>query len=274
MICKSCGNTHQENFCPECGEKAFDNKQLSFMQFMEETFDGFIHFDNKFFVTFRTLITRPGLLSLDYTEGRRVKYMKPIQFFFIANLLFFFFTIGNIYNNPLQNYISAKPYTNYHTKEIVQNKLDKTKLSFVEYEQSFDERIAYNSKEFIFVFIPFYGLVFFGLFFWTKRFFMEHVVFATHFLSFVLLLVLVEFYVISIPFNLLYKNTQYSREFGIAYSIFTSLCISVYLFFSIKKFYKPAMAWTVIASLIVGGSFFTFIQYYRMLLFFKILYLN
>lgn len=273
MTCKSCGNTHQENFCPECGEKAFDQKQLSIRLIITETIDGFIHFDNKFFVTFKTLMTRPGQLSIDYTEGRRLKYMHPVQFFFVANLLFFFFTISNIYYLPLQDYLTHRPFIKYNTELVVQHKLIKTNLSMPEYEQLFNDRIAYNSKEFIFAFVPFYGVLCMLMFFWIKRFFLEHLVFATHFMSFVLLLVLVEFYVISVPFSLLNK-AQYAQSYNIVYTAVTATCISIYLFFAIKKFYKPHIAWTVFTALALGASFFSVIQYYRLALFFKILYLN
>ena len=108
MVCKSCENDHQENFCPACGEKAFHTKQLSLKHFVEETFEGFVHFDNKFFCSIKTLVKAPGQLSLDYTEGKRVKYMKPVQFFLIVNLIFFVLTINNLYSLSLNNYITYK----------------------------------------------------------------------------------------------------------------------------------------------------------------------
>ncbi|MDB5134730.1 MAG: hypothetical protein JWP37_1333 [Mucilaginibacter sp.] len=273
MVCKSCENDHQENYCPECGEKAFNIKQLSLKHFIEETFEGFIHFDNKLFRTIKILITKPGQLSLDHTEGRRVKYMKPVQLFLVVNLIFFFLTASNIFSLRLQNYISYKPFTNYNTRQLVKHKLAKSQLSLAEYEQLFNEKMTSNSKEFIFIFIPFYGLVFFLLFFWRKRFFTEHLVFAVHFTTFILILVLVEFYVLSLPFNLIFRK-DYSQSFDNFYAIFTTICISVYLFFAMRKFYKANIYWTIITAVATGYYFFTFIQYYRMLLFFKILYLN
>jgi Protein of unknown function (DUF3667) len=129
MDCKSCGNHHQENFCPACGEKAFDNKQLSLKHFVEETFEGFVHFDSKFFYTIKTLVTKPGQLSLDYAEGKRIKYMKPVRFFLVVNLIFFILTTNNLYNLPLNNYITYKPFTNYNTRHIVKDKLQKINIS-------------------------------------------------------------------------------------------------------------------------------------------------
>jgi hypothetical protein len=154
MNCKSCGNELQETFCPACGEKKFDTRQLSVKHFVEETFEGFVHFDSKFLHTLKILITKPGQLSLDYTEGRRVKNMKPVQFFLVVNLLFFFLIAGsNLYSLSLYNYITYKPFTDFQTVQAVNNKLAHTGLTLAEYKQLFDEEIISNSKEFIFIFV-------------------------------------------------------------------------------------------------------------------------
>jgi hypothetical protein len=291
MNCKSCGNDHPENFCPACGEKKFDTHQLSFKHFLEETFEGLIHFDSKFLHTVKTLITKPGQLSIDYTEGRRVRYMKPVQFFLVVNLLFFFLIFrGNLYSIPLNNYITYEDFTKYNTVEIVKEKLYKTKLSMAEYEQLFNEKITSNSKEFILVFVPVYGFVFALLFFWKKKYFVEHLVFATHFVAFVLVLNLFAFYFIDLPFFLIKKIgysqvNDYSPIFNRIYGIIISVIVAAYIAVAINKFYKPKIGhsslmrtvniiWLLLVSIGIGYTFFVFIQGYRMLLFFKILYLN
>ncbi|HEY2583823.1 MAG TPA: DUF3667 domain-containing protein [Mucilaginibacter sp.] len=285
MNCKSCGNDHQENFCPACGEKKFDTHQLSLKHFLEETFEGLIHFDNKFLRTVKTLILKPGQLSIDYTEGRRVNYMKPVQFFLVVNLLFFLLCIGNnIYSIPLSSYITYDNFTKYNTVKIVNDKLKKTKLTLAEYEQIFNEKIVSDSKELIFVFVPFYGFVFALFFFWKKKYFVEHLVFATHFVAFILVLNLFEFYFVSLPFRLI-KRINYSEEFDFYSSIVICVFVAAYFAIAARRFYKPQIAqplklrianivWLLLVGVGIGYSFFPLIQYYRMLLFFKIFYLN
>src|SRR5471030_1054756 len=123
MTCTNCGHTLQENFCTACGEKKFDPKQLSIKHFIEETFEGLVHFDNKFFRTVKLLFSKPGQLSLDYVEGRRAKNMKPVQFFVILNLLFFVFMAYNPYSLKLYNYVTYRPFTDYNTVSIVHAKI-------------------------------------------------------------------------------------------------------------------------------------------------------
>ncbi len=270
MTCRSCGNTHQENFCPNCGEKKFHSGQLSVKHFIEETFEGFVHFDSKFFYTLKTLVTKPGQLSVDFAEGRRIKSMRPVQFFLVVNLLFFFLIFGgNMYSLSLNNYVSYRPFTNYNTKQIVAKKLKEENVKYEEYRQLFDEKMRSESKEYIFVLIPFYGFLFFIFFFWKKMYFTTHLSFAAHFISFVLLFTLLSHYLVTVPFYL-FANTDYSPNFDNIFSIFFSVVLTVYVAFAIKRFYNPHIIVRLLVSLFVGVTFLQFIQFYRMLLFFKI----
>jgi hypothetical protein len=280
MDCKSCGSDHQENFCPNCGEKEFNQGQLSIKHFVEETFEGFIHFDTKFFRTLKTLVAKPGQLSIEYTEGKRVKYMKPIQFFLIINLLFFIIMIGNnIYSLSLDNYVTYKPFTNYNSKQIVKEKLRETKLSYPVYRELFNEKMISNSKEFIFLYVPFYGLLFSAFLFWKKKYFVEHLVFATHFMAFVLLINIFFHYVINIPFYW-FIATHYSQNadtmqtFDNIVSAVLSVMVAIYLSIAVRRFYKANILWGITVSLFIGATFFIFMQYYRMILFYKIIYLG
>jgi hypothetical protein len=269
MKCRSCGNTHQENFCPNCGEKKFHPGQLSVKHFIEETFEGFVHFDSKFFFTVKTLLTKPGQLALDYAEGRRIRSMRPVQFFLVVNVLFFFLIVGhNLYSLSLDNYVTYRPFTDYNTKQIIKEKIGPNG-KYAEYKQLFDEKIAVESKEFIFVFIPFYGLLFYAMFFWRQKYFTAHVAFAANFVSFILIWNVVSFYLILAPFYLISKSA-YSANFDNFSSMLTSFIIASYLAIAIRRFYKPHLAVTLLVSLVIGFTYFTFIQYYRMALFFKI----
>jgi hypothetical protein len=273
ITCKNCGHTIKQNFCPNCGEKRFNKNQLSFSHFVGEIFEGLTHFDNKFLRTVKTLVAKPGQLSLDYSEGIKVRYMRPIQVFLVVNLIYFFFVTGNIFSLQLQTYLNYKTFFDYNTKEIIKNRLAETSLTLGEYQELFNERVKENSKEFIFVFVPFYAVCFALLFFWKRKKFVEHIVFAAHFVCFMLLFFLLEDYLLTRPFYTI-TGVEYSENFDNFFQIFTIIIFSVYLFFAFRKFYKASVAWSIIAALAITLSFFFLIQYYRMLLFYKIVYWN
>lgn len=271
VTCKNCGNKLQENYCTKCGEKRFDKKQLSVKHFVEETFEGIVHFDNKFFRTIKILFAKPGQLSLDYVEGRRGRYMKPIQFFLVINLLFFVLMIGNPYSLGLYNYITYPPFIHFDTVNIFRDKVAHMGVTQGTYIYIFNERMRSESKELIFVFIPLYAMLCWLLFVAHKRLVVEHLVFATHFVAFVLCWTFLENYLVSIPFYLITK-IDYSEDFDNATSLLTGLVTASYFAIASRRFYKTRITWSIATGLIVGLSFFSFIQVYRMVLFYKIIY--
>ena len=271
MTCQNCGNNHQENFCPNCGEKKFNARDLTIKHFFQETLESFIHFDNKFFKTLKILILKPGKLSLDFVEGRRVQFMKPLQLFLILNISMFFMP-SNPFALRLYNYVTYTPFINYNTRQIIDNKVKSSGLTYKEYSSQFDEKIKSESKEFIFLFIPFYAIIFFLFLFLKRKNFAEHLVFSTHFMSFYLLFVIFNFVFIEIPFYL--ANKGYSQTFDTLLGIFTQVCIFVYLIIAIKKFYKCSIGGALLSSLAIASTFFILLKFYRMFLFYKIVFLH
>ncbi len=77
-----------DNFCPECGQVNDDNR-ISLKQYFSETLSGFFSFDNRLFRTLIPLIFRPGKVTKEYIEGKRMKYANPFQLFLHVTILFF-----------------------------------------------------------------------------------------------------------------------------------------------------------------------------------------
>jgi len=270
MICQNCGNALQENFCPHCGEKKLDPHELTVKHFLSETLESFFHFDNRFFKSLKKLLLHPGELSVNFVEGRRVGFMKPLQLFLILNISLFFIP-GNPFALPLYNYITYKPFTNYGTRAVVEAKIKKDNISLKEYFHQFDEKIKSESKEFIFVYIPFYALIFALLFFFKRRNFAEHLVFACHFMGMYILFSILNYILLEMPFYLLSKDS-YSQLFDNIDTLLVQIVILVYLFLAIRRFYKTTFVWSLFSATVLASSFFFFLQFYRMLLFFKIIH--
>ena len=45
--------------------------------------------DGRMFTTFKTLLCKPGLLSLEYNNGKRTKYTPPLRIYLVISILFF-----------------------------------------------------------------------------------------------------------------------------------------------------------------------------------------
>jgi hypothetical protein len=272
MICKNCANEFDGNFCPNCGEKKLSKHDLSIGHFFQEGLESFVHLDNKILRTLKVLLLKPGKLSLDFVEGKRVRHMKPLQLFLVLNLLLFLSPV-NPFSLPLYNYVTYEPFTYFNTKEIVQNKLKETNNSIEELTVHFNQTMHTASKTFIFIYIPFYALIFFLFFWYRKKNFTEHLVFATHFISFYLLFYLLTIFLIINPFYY-FKGSEFSPVFDKVLGIFNVIILIAYLFFALKKFYKPSIFMAIFCALAVSLSFIIFLQSYRMLLFFKIFHFN
>lgn len=272
MTCQNCGNNSQENFCPNCGEKKLNVQDLTIKHFFQETLESFIHFDNKFLKTIKILILEPGKLSLDFVEGKWVRFMKPLQLFLILNISMFFMP-ANPFALKLYNYVTYTPFINYNTRQIIDIKVKSSGLTYKEYSSQFDEKIKSESKEFIFLYIPFYALIFLLFLFSKRRNFTEHLVFSTHFMSFYLLFYIFDLVFIAIPYFYL-SNIGYSQTFDNMDAIFSQVFIFVYLTLAIKKFYKCSIGGALLGSLAIASTFFTLLQFYRMFLFYKIVFIR
>lgn len=88
--CLNCG-THisdDANFCSKCGQ-VNDTNRLSVKQYFSEYLSGFFNFDNRFLKTVIPLIFRPGRVTKEYIEGKRIKYVNPFQLYLHITILFF-----------------------------------------------------------------------------------------------------------------------------------------------------------------------------------------
>lgn len=110
-ICHNCHTilSLEHNFCPQCGQENHDLKvPIGHLAF--EVFEGFTHFDTKFYNTMQAIFLSPGKITKDFLEGRRGRYVPPIRLYFLISFIFFL-GLGNWVNLSLEN------GTNFLTKE-------------------------------------------------------------------------------------------------------------------------------------------------------------
>jgi len=88
--CSNCSKPlpGQADFCPACGQsiKVITRPWREvFGELLTELFD----FDGRMLVSLRLLMTRPGFLSYEYINGRRLSYTSPARMYLIISLVFF-----------------------------------------------------------------------------------------------------------------------------------------------------------------------------------------
>ncbi len=77
-----------DEFCPNCGQLN-STKKLAFNDFFNEFFAGIFAYDSRFYRTLGILLFKPGKISKDYIEGKRVRYANPYRFYLSASIIFF-----------------------------------------------------------------------------------------------------------------------------------------------------------------------------------------
>ncbi len=74
-------------FCSYCGQK--NVRKLNFVSFIEQLVSGFFSYDSRFWTTLIPIIFKPGLVSKNYIEGKRKRYVNPFQMYLQVSIVFF-----------------------------------------------------------------------------------------------------------------------------------------------------------------------------------------
>ncbi|MFB3104959.1 MAG: DUF3667 domain-containing protein [Pseudomonadales bacterium] len=100
--CPNCGLERDGRFCPNCGQN--DRNYLrSLVPVLWEIVREAFEIDGRLFKSLRLLVTRPGSLSLEFSENRRAQYMSPVRMYLFVSILFFFTLSLNTEISPMED---------------------------------------------------------------------------------------------------------------------------------------------------------------------------
>ncbi|MBL7857609.1 MAG: DUF3667 domain-containing protein [Cyclobacteriaceae bacterium] len=173
-ICKSCGNEFIGLYCNLCGEKVILAKDRKFKTFLGSVLIATTIVDNKFIKSLWLIIKNPGFLSKEYVEGKRVRYMRPLQIFFILNLIYFLFPVLQMFNSSLFTQRYILPHGRL-AQEIVQRKITSEKIDIVAFEIMYNTKTTSLAKLLIVVFVLLASLPLSLIFLKKNRYFTDHV---------------------------------------------------------------------------------------------------
>ena len=89
--CLNCGYELDPSFdyCPKCGQENSDN-QISFGRLIVEFFSNYFSLDSRFGRSIAPFFFKPGTLTSEFMDGKRVKYANPIRLYLVVSLIHFF----------------------------------------------------------------------------------------------------------------------------------------------------------------------------------------
>jgi hypothetical protein len=250
--CPSCLETLVGEFCHHCGEKGRGSRDLSLRHFAGEAAQEFTSVEHsKLFRTLRALLFKPGFLTSEWVAGRRRLYLKPLNLLLVVLALNFFAL--SIYRSPL-TYSAAYLLAN-DDKGVLAKVLDKWAAKKGLSGQAFVERVnekwrGYAGMPPLQVFNAFlFALLLALVHFFSKRYFVEHLVFSLHFLSFSLLASTLLW-----PAYFVGGVDQKTRETVL--SLFKVALDAVYLFVALRFFYERAAVKNLLRSVVLLAGYF------------------
>ena len=268
--CATCGAETRAKYCPECGEAVHGHRDLSIAHFVQHALHDLTHFDTRFFRTLKLLVMRPGELSVRAIEGRSKSVMKPFQLFLVLNLVFFLLNTS-FFQWHLETYEFTSGSQPTEKLSRIQDRMSALKISPETYHERFDAKLHTNEKGFIFLLIPVLALVLELLYLGRHRYFVEHLIASTHFLSFMLLFLLLSQVVIGLP---LLAISAIADLMGYTISINEELTILIifvalisYLWPALRRTYGDRAIGSLLRSLVASAAVIPLILLYREFLF-------
>jgi hypothetical protein len=90
LQCPNCGKqcNASDKFCPNCGQHNH-SINVPLKHFLLEIIESTFHFETKTFSTLRDMFLHPGLITKNFNENKRARYVPPIRLYIFLSFIFF-----------------------------------------------------------------------------------------------------------------------------------------------------------------------------------------
>jgi uncharacterized protein DUF3667 len=229
--------------------------------------------DGRLIRSLRSLVARPGFLTVAYVQGRRQRYLGPFQLLLVANVLFFAMqslTSTNIVSSPLDSHLHHQDWQGV-AQRLVSHRLEAKGTTLELYAPVFDQANVLHAKSFIIVMALPFTLLLPTLFHRTRQPFVAYAVFSLHFYAFLLLLfcVLLAFAAINVWFG---GAGLDSPRMDTALTLINLAACATYLYVATGTAYGAKGAPRIVKALALSVAVIVILLGYRFVLFLFTLY--
>lgn len=188
ITCKNCKNQFVGKFCNQCGEKVYNEENKKIRNIFGEVFHFVTHFDGTFLTSLKTSLTKPGKLSIDFCNGIRKKYFKPIPYFLLLVVLYLLFPKFKGLNMNAGTYVSEQYGFSWLSIPVFKAKMKKYGVSYEEIAHRYDGKSPKVSKFSLLLLIPLAAGVLALLNLNNRKLFYDHFILAAEMISFFIFL--------------------------------------------------------------------------------------
>ena len=178
--CPNCGAPLAGAYCHACGQKRFTRHDLTVAHFVSHVFHELTHIEsNRTIRTFAALAFKPGLLTKEYLAGRHGRYLTPIRVYLTVSAIFFLFAWGPIL---------ARNGGTARIEQAVQQLADRQHADVRIVAEQFTHNLKTYAGMARFASALALALCIELLYVRSNRLYVEHLIFAVHYISFSFLL--------------------------------------------------------------------------------------
>ena len=259
QVCKSCGNTFSGSFCNVCGEKVLRAQDQSFKNFLHAFIKAITLADSPLLKSMWLVVSKPGFLTKEFTEGRRLKYLKPLSLFLILNLAYFFFPVIQLFNASLKTQLLT-PFGHWYGT-IISHKIVSMGIDLASFTLIYNLKTVGFAKLMVMVFVVIASLPLNFLYAKSKRYFTDHIDYTVELACFNLLINAILLTIVA-PLGIGRLLNEYTLT-----GIF--ICTNLYfLIRSGREYYADKKAGVVIKSVVMILFLKLALEIYRAILFF------
>ena len=186
--CPNCSTELGDEYCPRCGQRRIDSRDLSARAFLHDVADEVANLRTNF-KTLRTLraLLVPGRLTAEYLAGRRRPYLGPLKIYLICAAIFFLLApVAGFSLAALLEADRSGTVARLVSARAAERALDRPLLA-----TRFDLRVQTVYTVAVGVIAVLFAMMLQVIFRKQHRPFGAHLVFALHFVSFMYLLTVV-----------------------------------------------------------------------------------
>lgn len=269
--CGNCGAPLRGPYCYRCGQPTRSFIKM-FPALVKEVAEDTLGYDARLWRTLKPLLFSPGFLSREYVFGRRARYSPPFRIYLVVSLLTFLM-VGILVDgldiktgvSPARGAsvtVDEEKIPDYSDNMWLNRQIGKMERNadIVRQDPSrYLRTTATLLPHMMFVLLPLFAMLISPFYLFAKRYYIEHLILLAHNHAFIFLVILMTWPLVALRTVFLDGSFFGSGLLAaVAFWVIMALWlwVPVYLFISMKRFYRQGWTLTTLKYFTLGTIYF------------------